>query len=94
MMFDPATELERCKMCKSPVESNIRNFFADTAWIEIAFKDMKADVVELKPSAFLLLNATKYASLESCLHLTDLCFTASLNEQSTIKDNARPGFLC
>lgn len=83
-MFDLATKLERCKMRKSPEKPNIRNFFEDTACIDNAFKEIHAVLVEFKPLASLLLNATKYAppSLESCLFLTNLFFTESLSQQS------------
>lgn len=42
------TELDRCKWCKSPAESKIRNFFGDNAWIEIAFIDISGVAVDVK----------------------------------------------
>ena len=78
--------MERHKRCTSPSESKIRNFFADKAWMETAFTGINGGIIDFKCPTSFPLNATKHAlpSLESCLNLTDLRFTASDNAQLSI----------
>lgn len=54
--------------------------------MEIAFKDINGIFVDFKPSTSFILNAKKHAppSSESCLYLTDLCFTAEERKKGRI----------
>lgn len=78
LISEPGAELARDKMCNFPTESNIRNFLEDKAWMVIALTDLIGTLTDSKLST-LWLNAMKLApkSLESCLNLIDLNFTAS-----------------
>lgn len=86
VIFNPNTGLDKCKRCKSPTESNIRNLFGDKAWMEIAFAESRNNDEDFEFSTSFLLKATNNAP-ESCLNVTDLSFTACYNALSAALTN-------